>query len=65
MRLYTVDAAYATQEETEKGSIEDGKLADLSILSEDPTAIPPENLVDVEVEMTIIGGKVAYQKAPT
>jgi predicted amidohydrolase YtcJ len=63
--LYTVDAAYATREETEKGSIEEGKLADLSILSEDPTAIPPENLVDVEVEMTIIGGKVAYQKAPT
>jgi hypothetical protein len=65
LRLYTVDAAYATQEETEKGSIEDGKLADLSIISEDPTAIPPENLVGVEVEVTIIGGKVAYQKAPT
>jgi predicted amidohydrolase YtcJ len=62
LRLYTVDAAYATQEETEKGSIEEGKLADLSILSEDPTMTPPERLVDVEIEMTIIGGKIAHRK---
>ncbi len=62
LRLYTVEAAYATREENIKGSIEEGKLADLTILSSDPTAVSSENLPNVTVEMTIIGGRIAYQK---
>jgi predicted amidohydrolase YtcJ len=65
LRLYTVNAAYATQEEAGKGSIEEGKLADLTVLAGDPTAIASDRLADVEVEMTIVGGRVAYRKAPT
>jgi predicted amidohydrolase YtcJ len=62
LRLYTVNAAYATQEETEKGVIEQGKLTDLTVLSEDPTKSPPGKLADVEVELTIIGGRIVHQK---
>jgi predicted amidohydrolase YtcJ len=62
LRIYTVNAAYATREENEKGSIEEGKLADLIILSANPTSTPSGKLAEIEVEMTIIGGKTVYQK---
>ena len=62
LRMYTVDAAYSTCEEKVKGSIEDGKLADLTILSNDPLAVPTNHLKDVNVEITIIDGKVVYSK---
>lgn len=62
LRLYTVNAAYATLEEDVKGSLEEEKLADLTVLSNDPTSVTPDKLADIEVELTIIGGKVAHQK---
>jgi predicted amidohydrolase YtcJ len=62
LRMYTIDAAYSSCEENVKGSIEDGKLADLTILSNDPLAVPMDKLKDVNVEMTIIDGKVVYSK---
>jgi predicted amidohydrolase YtcJ len=62
LRIYTVNAAYASFEETVKGSIEEGKLADLTVLSGDPTAVPPSKIGDIKVKMTIVGGKVVYQK---
>ena len=62
LRMYTVDAAYSSCEEKVKGSIEDGKLADLTILSNDPLAVPTNELKDINVEMTIIDGKVVYSK---
>jgi predicted amidohydrolase YtcJ len=62
LRIYTVNAAYATFEENEKGAIEQGKLADLTVLSGDPTSTSIDMLSDIEVEMTIIGGRIAFQK---
>jgi predicted amidohydrolase YtcJ len=62
LRMYTVNAAYASLEETVKGSIEEGKLADLTVLSADPTVVPPSKIGDISVDMTIVGGKVVYQK---
>ena len=62
LRLYTINAAYATFEENEKGSLEEEKLADLTILSNDPTAVPPDKLADIKVELTIIDGKIVYQR---
>ncbi len=62
LRMYTVNAAYAFFEETVKGSIEEGKLADLTVFSGDPTAVPPSKIGDIKVKMTIVGGKVVYQK---
>jgi predicted amidohydrolase YtcJ len=60
LRMYTVNAAYGSFEECLKGSIEVGKFADLTVLSHDPYKTPPQNLKDVKVEMTIVGGEVVY-----
>lgn len=59
---YTLNGAFATFEEDAKGSIEPGKLADLVVLSEDPTEVAPGAIRDVGVEMTIVGGRIAYSK---
>ena len=48
--------------EREKGSITAGKLADLAILSKDLLSVQPAKIKDIEVEMTIIGGRIVYQK---
>jgi predicted amidohydrolase YtcJ len=65
LRIYTVDAAYASFEESIKGSIEEGKLADLTILSRDPRTVPPNEIENIEVEMTVVGGRVVYSKSPS
>ena len=60
LRMYTIDAAYANSEEATIGSIEVGKLADITVLSADPTSVPVNKIGEIGVEMTIISGKVAY-----
>jgi len=62
MRMYTIDAAYASIEEKVKGSIEEGKLADLTILSNNPMTASTNKIKDINIEMTIIDGKVGYSK---
>jgi hypothetical protein len=62
LRMYTVDAAYCSGEENVKGSIEEGKLADLTVLSNDPMAVTTNEIKDINIEMTIINGKVVYSK---
>ena len=62
LRMYTVDAAYSSGEENIKGSVETGKLADLTVLSHNPAKVPPNELENIAVEMTIAGGKVVYSK---
>ena len=64
LHMYTVNAAYASFEEDIKGSIEEGKLADLTVLSRNPLEISPNEIDSIKVEMTIVGGKVAYQSSP-
>jgi len=61
LAMYTVNAAYASFEEDIKGSITPGKLADMVVLSGDPTRVPPERIMDIKVEMTIIGGRVVWE----
>ncbi len=58
MRMYTEYAARANFEETIKGTIIQGKLADLVVLSGDPTKVPAEEIKDIRVEMTILNGEV-------
>ena len=60
LAMYTTNAACASFEEGIKGSIAQGKLADIVVLRNDPTQTPPEQIKDIQVEMTIIGGKVVY-----
>jgi len=62
LRVYTVNAAYASFEDDVKGSIEVGKLADLVVLSENPLTVEPDRIGDVEVKMTVVGGKVVYSE---
>jgi predicted amidohydrolase YtcJ len=62
LKTYTLNAAYASFDEEKNGTIEVGKLADLTILSDDPTKIPTEKIRDVAVEMVIVGGRVVYSK---
>ncbi len=61
LALYSTNAAYASFEEKIKGSITQGKLADIVVLSADPTKSPPEQIKNIKVEMTIIGGKVVWE----
>ncbi|MBN2600614.1 MAG: amidohydrolase, partial [Candidatus Marinimicrobia bacterium] len=61
LTAYTISPAYASFEETIKGSITPGKLADLVIIDEDITKIDPIKIKDARIMMTIINGKIEYQ----
>lgn len=63
VRLFTVNGAYQAFEETEKGSISSGKLADLVLLSADPTSVPPDEISGIEVVATITGGEFVFGEA--
>jgi predicted amidohydrolase YtcJ len=58
--MVTINAAYVLFREDEIGTLEPGKLADLIILSGNPLTIDPNNLVELEVWMTMVGGNVEY-----
>ena len=60
IRLYTNYSAYAGFEEASKGSLEPGKLADLIVLAQDPFEIPVDALKDVQVDKTVVGGRVVH-----
>ncbi len=62
VRAYTLGSAYAEFQENEKGSITPGKLADMILLSQDIFSIDPKEFPKVEVETTIVGGRVVWSK---
>jgi hypothetical protein len=62
LRTMTLDAAYGSFAEREKGSIEAGKLADLVVLSQDILSVPDDRLLQTRVEMTILDGRVLYER---
>jgi hypothetical protein len=62
LRMFTINGAYASFEEGIKGSIEEGKLADLVVLSGSLYDTLPEELENLSVDMTFIDGKMVYQK---
>jgi predicted amidohydrolase YtcJ len=61
MRAYTINAAYSAREEAVKGSLAVGKLADITVVSQDIMTVPDERLLDTRVVATIVGGRVAYR----
>ena len=63
LRSYTLNNAFAAFEEDLKGSITPGKLADITILDRDLMTVPDEELSMTKVDMTILGGRVAYERA--
>jgi predicted amidohydrolase YtcJ len=60
LKAYTINGAYASFDDSIKGSIERGKLADIVLIDRDITRIPPEQIADARVKMTIVGGRVVY-----
>lgn len=62
IRCYTYNGAYASFEEDIKGSIEEGKLADIAVLSEDILVCEPEHIKDIKVDMTLIDGNILYER---
>ncbi len=63
LRLYTTGSAWFSGEEEKKGSIEVGKLADISALSEDYFAVPEERIKHLESVLTLVGGKIVHGSA--
>jgi len=62
LKMFTLWPAYAAFEEKDKGKIDIGMLADFTVLSNDIMKIPDPEILKTHCEMTIIGGKIAYQK---
>ena len=58
--LYTSEAGYFSFDETTVGKIEPGRYADIVVLDQDITAIPPEQIADAQVLMTIVDGRIVY-----
>jgi predicted amidohydrolase YtcJ len=61
LRHYTRDVAFASLDDGNRGVLAAGKLADLVVLSEDPTAVAPERLLQMKVLLTVLGGQDTYR----
>ena len=62
LSMYTINNANLSSEEDIKGTLERGKLADLVVISKDLLTCPVDDIKDIQVEMTIAGGTIVYQK---
>jgi len=60
LRVNTLNGAYATREESIKGSITRGKLADFVMLAEDPHTIDPAKIKDIKIVRTVVGGQTQF-----
>jgi predicted amidohydrolase YtcJ len=60
LKLFTVNGAQIGFEEQLKGSIEPGKLADFTVLSDNPYSVKPQEVGDIKVEKTIVGGNMVF-----
>jgi predicted amidohydrolase YtcJ len=64
LRMYTLNSAWMTFDENERGSLEVGKLADLAVLDQDYMTVPIHDIAEIESVLTIVGGKVVYAASP-
>ncbi|HEY5062964.1 MAG TPA: amidohydrolase [Gemmatimonadaceae bacterium] len=61
LAVNTINGAYASREESLKGSITPGKLADFVILADDPHTVRPDKIKDIPIVRTVVGGTTVYQ----
>ena len=61
LRVTTINGAFASFEETLKGSIATGKLADFVILADDLHTVPADKIKDIQIVRTVVGGKTVYE----
>jgi len=61
IKVGTINGAYASYEETIKGSLEMGKLADLVVLDKNPAQVDPNTIVDIKIQRTMVDGKWVYE----
>ena len=62
IRIYTLNGAYTTFEEDTKGSLEEGKLADVAVLSANILDVPTDQIRDVHVVMTVVDGRIVHEE---
>lgn len=60
IELYTQGSAFAMHQESDRGALRAGMLADFVVLSHEPLSMPAERFADIQVEMTVTGGSVVY-----
>jgi predicted amidohydrolase YtcJ len=61
---YTRGSAYAEFAEAGKGTLEAGKLADLAVFAADLFKIPPREILTTPVDLTVVGGRVVFERKP-
>ena len=64
LRWFTINAAFAAFEEKDKGTIEPGKLADVTVLGRDILAESALTIKDIPVDMTVVGGRIRFSEPP-
>lgn len=64
LKSYTLFPAFSAFEEDIKGTIAPGKLADFTVFSQDLIQVPEDQLLDTQVDMTLVGGKILYERKP-
>ena len=64
LRLYTQGSAFFTHDETRRGALVPGRLADLAVLTKDYTSVAAAEIGDIESLLTMVGGRIVYGAGP-
>jgi predicted amidohydrolase YtcJ len=62
LRLFTIDSAFASFEESKKGTLEVGKLADLIVTERDILTVPDDEIKDIRTVMTVVDGQIVWRR---
>lgn len=64
LKMYTLNSAWLSFDEKERGSLERGKLADLAVLDRDYLTVPVDDIPSIQSQLTMVGGKIVYAEGP-